>query len=782
LEFERGETLQGEYKPRRKDGSSFWVEYKTSAIFDEKGGVSGYVAVYRDITARKQMEGTLAREQEALYKLTDQLQRTDSLEDVFSAALDAIMSALQCDRASILLFDDMGPMRFVAWYNLSDSYRKFTEGHSPWKPDEKNPKPISINDIGTAELSDSLKTVIKEEGIGSLAFIPLVSNGKLIGKFMAYFNAPHMFSAGEADLSMTIARQLASGIDRKRADKALLRARQRAEATADRMARLQKVTSALSETLTTLQVAEIVVDQGAPALGAVSSTIVLLGEDGQTLEILHSTSPESITRPYQRLSISLRVPVADAVRSGQPVWIESRQQYLERYPHLADQINTWGHQAAIAIPMVDKGRTLGVLTLSFDRILAYTPEDQDYILTLARQGAQSLERARAEEALRQSEERFALFMQHLPGLAWIKDIQGRYVYANTTAERAFSTPPEKLYGKTDQDIFPPEVAAQFKKNDERALMDGKGVQVIETLEQDDGVLHYSLVSKFPIPGPDGNIALIGGTAFDITELKRAEEALREHQQQLQVLNETLEQKVREQTAQMRRLATDLTKAEQRERHRISHILHDDLQQRLYAIQMQMTFLRGGLEIENLAAQRDLTEMKEQLDEILAVTRHLSIDLSPPILHDEGLAQAISWLASQMQEQHGLRIELDAEGSFAIPDEEMQVLLFNCVRELLFNIVKHAGVNQATVALRRSNADIRIEVRDAGKGFNVAAIAQPNIDNVDEDKHLQKSFGLPTLQHRLSLFGGHMDIKSEPGSGTVVSITIPINAKFEWQAM
>ena len=111
-------------------------------------------------------------------------------------------------------------MRFVAWRGLSDEYRKATEGHSPWKPDEKNAEPIGINDIGVAELSDSLKAVIQEEGIGSLAFIPLVSNGKLIGKFMVYFNVPHVFSEGELDLSLTIARQLAFGIDRKRSEEA----------------------------------------------------------------------------------------------------------------------------------------------------------------------------------------------------------------------------------------------------------------------------------------------------------------------------------------------------------------------------------------------------------------------------------------------------------------------------------------------------------------------------------------------------------------------------------
>ncbi len=396
------------------------------------------------------------------------------------------------------------------------------------------------------------------------------------------------------------------------------------------------------------------------------------------------------------------------------------------------------------------------------------PVDQAIILTL-----DITERKQVENALRQSEERFVRFMQYLPALAWIKDVKGHYVYANAAAEKAFNMPRDRLYGKTDQEIFPPEVAAQFRKNDERALIEEKGVQVVETLEQEDGVLHYSLVNKFPIPGPDGHTAMIGGTAFDITDRKKAEEALREHEKQMRLLNETLEQKVKERTAEVRKLASDLTKAEQRERHRISHILHDDLQQRVYAIQMQLTLLYDGLQMENDAARKEIADIKEQLDEILEVTRHLSIDLSPPILRDEGLAHAVGWLASQMREQYGLSIKVQADGPFAIPDEELQVLLFSFVRELLFNIVKHAGAKEARVALQWTKSGLRIEVSDDGRGFPVNEPEKSMAQKPGENEVLRTSFGLPTIRHRLSLFGGQLDIKSENGAGTQIVLTIPI---------
>jgi PAS domain S-box-containing protein len=146
---------------------------------------------------------------------------------------------------------------------------------------------------------------------------------------------------------------------------------------------------------------------------------------------------------------------------------------------------------------------------------------------------------RAEEALRESEQRFTLFTQHLPGLAWIKDLQGRYVYANEAAIRVFRCTQDGLYGKTDDEILPPEAAAQFRENDRRALASGAGVQNIETLEHEDGIAHHSVVTKFPIFGADGSPILVGGMAIDITDRLQAEKVLAESEQRFRQLAENI---------------------------------------------------------------------------------------------------------------------------------------------------------------------------------------------------------------------------------------------------
>jgi two-component sensor histidine kinase len=166
------------------------------------------------------------REVTALYAFTDKLNRSDALADVYEAALEAIVSGLGCDRASILVFDEHGVMRFVAWRGLSGSYRHAVDGHSPWRADTSNPQPIAVNDILASDEREDLKFVVVQEGIRGLAFIPLVAGGKLIGKFMTYYNLPHEFDADEINLASTIASQVAFGIDRKRAqdsEKTLIR-------------------------------------------------------------------------------------------------------------------------------------------------------------------------------------------------------------------------------------------------------------------------------------------------------------------------------------------------------------------------------------------------------------------------------------------------------------------------------------------------------------------------------------------------------------------------------
>jgi two-component system, chemotaxis family, CheB/CheR fusion protein len=160
----------------------------------------------------------------------------------------------------------------------------------------------------------------------------------------------------------------------------------------------------------------------------------------------------------------------------------------------------------------------------------------------------------------------------------------------------------------------------------------------------------------------------------------------------------------------------------------------------------------------------LAEVEGTTREAIQNTRSLSVDLSPPILHDEGLVEAISWLAVQMERQHGLAVTVQAGNALPLPHADLRVLLFQIVRELLFNIVKHAGIPTAQVTLGYVNEQIRIEVRDTGNGFT------GNIPNA------KNSQGLARIQQRLQLIGGNMQLETAPREGTCVTIYSPLHSE------
>jgi two-component system CheB/CheR fusion protein len=218
--------------------------------------------------------------------------------------------------------------------------------------------------------------------------------------------------------------------------------------------------------------------------------------------------------------------------------------------------------------------------------------------------------------------------------------------------------------------------------------------------------------------------------------------------------------------QIRSLAYDLTMAEQEERRRISQILHDDLQQRIFAVKMQISTLYDAYGQGKLqTAQVDFTQLQEWLDESISMTRNLSIDLSPAILQGDGLTDALVWLASQMENQYGLKVILDTNGIVGRYEDTLRILLFQAVREILFNIVKHANTLHANITMERVNRHTRITIDDDGAGFDAQAVMYGS----------KSAGGLLNLQHRLNLMGCNLQINSRPnGKGTQAVIDVPLD--------
>lgn len=248
-------------------------------------------------------------------------------------------------------------------------------------------------------------------------------------------------------------------------------------------------------------------------------------------------------------------------------------------------------------------------------------------------------------------------------------------------------------------------------------------------------------------------------AIEKVELKRD---LAQQQAQLAEQALALERSNR----QVRALASALTLAEQRERRRISQILHDHVQQMLYGIQMRTYLI--GLDIpeeSKVYIYEHLTEMESLVEEAIQSTRTLTVELSPPVLQSEGLGAAFNWLVNQMSRLYDLQVDLNLAQDYQLASEDLRVLIFQLVRELLFNVVKHAQVNHAQVTMRLEGDQFMVSVEDKGIGFD--ALAQAN-----EERRETGGFGLYSIRERIGLFGGEVTINSQRGKGTQVVLSLP----------
>jgi len=248
----------------------------------------------------------------------------------------------------------------------------------------------------------------------------------------------------------------------------------------------------------------------------------------------------------------------------------------------------------------------------------------------------------------------------------------------------------------------------------------------------------------------------------MADLRATNEQLRESQVALQDANDTLEERVEERTEKIRQLALALTTAEQRERARISELLHDHVQQLIHGARIWADTLADGLDRAPPEALERLTEL---LDEAIESTRSLSVELSPPVLQEKGLLAALDWLATHVAKTHALTLELDLPDTLTVPEEDLRTLLFRSLRELVFNVSKHAGVDTAVLRVRKHDGRCVAEVHDEGHGFAPDAL---------DDQNPEGHFGLFSIRKRIDLVGGTFSIESAPGEGTHATITVPLS--------
>lgn len=377
------------------------------------------------------------------------------------------------------------------------------------------------------------------------------------------------------------------------------------------------------------------------------------------------------------------------------------------------------------------------------------------------------ERKGAEEALRASEQRLkrAQEIAHLG--SWELDLINNRLTWSDEVYRIFGLKPQQFAATYEAflDHVHPDDRAAVNEAYSGSLRDNSDCYEIEhrIVRRDTGETRVVHEKCEHFRDATGRITLLTGMVHDITERKEAEEALRR-------LNTELEDRVRERTADLQRraeqlslLASELTLAEQRERRRLAQVLHDHLQQLLVGARFGLEVIARRVDERQHAG---IAQVQGLLEESITASRSLTVELSPPILHEGGLGAGLEWLVRWMKEKQGLIVELTIDRGAETGREDVKVLLFQSVRELLFNIVKHAGVTRARVNVTMEDADhLRVVVSDEGLGFDPEAVRA-------KSSQLGAGFGLFSIRERLGMLGGRLEIDSAPQMGSRFTLIAP----------
>jgi signal transduction histidine kinase len=292
------------------------------------------------------------------------------------------------------------------------------------------------------------------------------------------------------------------------------------------------------------------------------------------------------------------------------------------------------------------------------------------------------------------------------------------------------------------------------------------VVVLSGMKHDDvGLVAVKEGAEDFLSKDDLNRPLLERALYYAVERKQLKVALLQHERRH---SQELERQVTERTAlaekrtaQLREMSRALAQSEQRERQRIARFIHDGLQQLLVTASMNL----------GRAARQSPDEQHQSIDRVqeiirqaIAMSRSLTAQLSPAVLFETGLSRALEWLARNMRVDHDLVVALDVPEDLPQLPHDVATVVFESVRELLFNVVKHGRTHDASVGARVVGRRLEVVVRDGGVGFDPRELEQSS-----------EHFGLRNVQHRLHLIDGDLHIQAAPGRGVQVTLTVLLDA-------
>ncbi|MEG4504818.1 PAS domain S-box protein [Microcoleus sp. F6_B4] len=434
--MQTGEPVYGiEHAINHADGTRRILSINASPLFNAEGQIINIIAAFSDITERKQTEDErvqLVQEQAARAVAENSQQQSAFLAKVsavLSSSLDYEQTLQSVAKLAVPYFADWcsvdllndddrtidrvavahcDPEKVIFGWELAQRFpRHLDDGYGIAKVIQTGQVEIGIEitdeQLVAAVSNAEYLEIIRGVGLKSCIIAPLQARGRVLGSITFVFTeSDRRYRLEDIALAEDLAQRAAIAIDNARLYNETQQAKLAAELAANRTARLLAVMTALSESLTSAQVAQVIIEQGMSALGASCGLVAVLNQEASELEIIQAIGYEHAGEFPRSFSIHAPYPLAEAVRTGQPAWLETIENRIARYPDLAQAYAKVGSKAWISVPLLVEGQAVGGLSLSFATVPQLSESDRAFVLALAQQSAQSIDRARLYESERQA--------------------------------------------------------------------------------------------------------------------------------------------------------------------------------------------------------------------------------------------------------------------------------------------------------------------------------------------------------------------------------------------
>jgi len=427
------------------------------------------------------------------------------------------------------------------------------------------------------------------------------------------------------------------------------------------------------------------------------------------------------------LSANERVVVADIEACEFMAGTQDQQEYRRS-----------GIRAVQSTPLRSRtGRPLGMLSTHWRSPHSPTEDDFTFFDVLARQAADLIERTLAEEALRESEERFRLIANTAPVMIWMSGAERQITYLNQTWLDYTGRPLDAVLGQRQAEVLHPDEAERCREAYEKAFAQREPFQMEHRLRRHDGEYGWVMTAGVPRYDVEGSFVGYIGTGVDITERKLAEEAL-----------STMSQK--------------LIEAHEEESRRIACELHDDINQRLTVASVRLGYLKQGPPASAAELARAIGGVSQEIADLAADIQALSHRLHPGKLEFLGLERAAAAFCEELSSgRHGVTIDVHFENIPTALPRDISLCLYRVLQEALQNVVKHSVSRHAHVSLNGQVTTINLTVKDSGVGFD------------PHEAMRRTGLGLTSMKERLKGVGGQLSIQSQPGRGTTIHAVAPL---------